>query len=224
MKISRTIGLSIGIVILIIFNLLFFLLESPRDLTAVWVCYGFIHLAAMLFCLLTTFPTELPADDRAVQGALSFWYLLYVLISGIVLIIFASHLLWLTLLMQLIPAGVFTILLLVTISVRKKKQADGNTNQIAIGFIRNAVVVLQSISDQFDDKTMKREIKTMIDVVKSSPNKSDPQVANLERQFDAKLSVLADDIVDIRQEHLSEHLKAMRQFINERNSKLRMLN
>lgn len=95
---------------LIVFNLLFFLLGNVESFTtSVWVSYGFIHFAyfVLLFTPLLVRKSEVETDYRRPLYLITGTYFLIEFIVGITFILIAPEKVKLTLIVQIILAGVF---------------------------------------------------------------------------------------------------------------------
>jgi hypothetical protein len=120
-----------------------------------------IYTASVHHILLgaTFYPVEAPDSDRTSNAAICFWYMVYVIATGVALICFASGLLWLTLLLQLIPAGIFAIILFSALSIHRRSAEKTASYKNEIEFIRDATMKLQSIVEHLDDRKQRNRLK-----------------------------------------------------------------
>ena len=207
----------------LVFNALFFLLKPDLSKGAVWVNYAVIH-AAYLFLVLGPKGNDrqLPLLGLSLR-LVCFWYFVYALAVGVLLIAAAPDLLWLTLVLQFVPAGVIVLLLVMMIGANERTQAYDSQARRQSLFIRVNVELLSRAIGQSHSETAKRALDGLHTALQASPSKSHESVASLEENITKGIVTLVSDSGS-NDESFINLTKQIMNMLSERNSRLRLLN
>jgi len=133
MKKTFVLWVMLDLVFLVVFNVLFFLLGGTEHNVAVWLSYGFIHLA-YLFLIATPFLIK-KGKSAAVFGfslyVISSIYFFIEFVVGVLFILIAPDGFKLALSIQIVILGIYAVLLLShmianenTAAVEQKRQIE----------------------------------------------------------------------------------------------------
>lgn len=208
----------------VIFNILFFLLKPDMSQGAVWVNYAIIQAAYILLSLRSkSGERQLPILGLSLK-LVFFWYFIYALVVGVVLIAAAPDLLWLTLVLQLIPAGLIVLLTVAIQSTNRKTVVNDAQARQQISFIRVNLEALQRAKEQASGESIKKTLERLHTALQASPLKSHESVASLEADItDSIVKIIAKSGTD-NGETIMQHEKQIITKLSERNSKLGLLN
>jgi len=208
----------------VVFNLLFFLLKPDFSQVAVWVNYAAIHAA---YVLLAIRPKD---EDRQLPllglslRLVCFWYFIYALVAGVALIAAEPDLLWLTLVLQLIPAGLIVLLMAVMQNANQRTEINDTQARQQISFIRINSETLRRAMDQALEEPAKNALERLYTALQASPSKSHESVAALEADITEGIAAITAISPEGAVEAVSQQVRQIMTKLAERNSRLRLMN
>jgi len=128
------------------------------------------------------------------------------------------------LIVQPIVAGLYVILLVANMIANEHTAEAEEERQPQIAYIKNASEKLKNILERVDDKETKRKIERVYDAVYSSPVKSHPDLAQMECNILFSINELDNTVSARNKESIISLTDSLLAAINERNSRLRILN
>ena len=111
---KNVLWLILDLIFLVIFNIVFFVIGGTEHPASVWISYGFIHFAYLM--LLVTPKLIRKSSSSAVFGfslySISSTYFLIALVTGVVFILVRAESYKVSLVVQVIIAGIYAIMLI----------------------------------------------------------------------------------------------------------------
>jgi len=207
----------------VVFNILFFLLNPELLQGAVWVNYVAIHASYVLLALRRkSEERQLPLLGLSLK-LVYFWYFIYALVTGVVLMATVPDILWLALVLQLIPAGFIVLLKAVMQNANQRTEVNDTQAQQQISFIRVNAEALRHAMDQTSGEPVKKALERLHTELQASPSKSHESVASLEENITKGIVTLVSDSGS-NDESFINLTKQIMNMLSERNSRLRLLN
>ena len=212
--------LILDLILLLIFNLLFFVVGSSPRPASVWISYIFIHLA----CILMIATPILVRGGKTLFGlslaSIATAYFLVEFIVGVIFVLLRSESYKTALVFQLILTGVYALLLLAKMIANENNSTD--TGSIVSGpkYVKVCLDKLSSIMDMTQNRGLSKRIERAYDIVRKSPSKTTSSTAPLERQIDGLIDALTSDL---RSENIKDAEKKVERIINLAEERNRLL-
>lgn len=172
----------LDLVILAVFNTLFFVIGGTEHAKVVWFSYGFIHFAYAM--LLVTPLLIRKSSSSSVFGyslySISAAYFIIEFITGLVFIIVNPDTVKAALIIQVIIAGVYAIILLSHLIANEDTADKVEKYENEVAFIKQASTQVKALIGKANSKKANKEIEKAYDLLHSSPSKSSNTVAPLE--------------------------------------------
>ena len=184
MKKVRFHWLVIGLILLVVFNFAFFLIDFDRRVASVWISYAFIHLA---YLQLIAVPFLIPQSQSTHSfiestSAVSAIYLLVELVLGTVFILLALEEWKIVLLTQLVLLIISMLILYATILTNKRTANTEYYEKQAQKTMKSAGSYLQQ-AKQFVEGGDKAAIDAAYYELKASPLLVDENIRGLENNI-----------------------------------------
>jgi hypothetical protein len=210
---------------LIVFNLLFFMLgEAGDSKTSVWISYGFIHFAYLLFLATPLFVRKSSADTNYERPlyVVTAAYFLVELVAGVTLILIAPETAKVTIIIQVVLAATFICWLLIYLIANEHTAAGAERHETELQYVQSSAM-LQSVLGRISEKTAAKKVERLYDLIHSSPVKSSGNVRSLEEQIIREIKWL-NNIGQNETEQIAATADKIYQLAEERNRKLKISN
>ena len=213
----------LNLIFLVIFNALFFMLGGTERKLSVWISYGFIHFA--YFMLLLAPRLIRAGKSSAVFGfplfSISATYFFVEFIAGIIFILFSPESHKAALLVQLCMAGFYGILLVAHLIANEHTADAEEERQPQIDYVKNASMKLKLLLAQVQDKEARKKVERVYDAMYSSPVKSNPGLAQMERRILQSIEELEGFASRGDKDKIISSANALLAAVNERNMRLK---
>ena len=210
-------------VFLAVFNTVFFVAGGTEHPASVWIAYGFIHFSYLM--VLATPLLVRKSSSAAVFGfsiySISSTYFFLEFIAGLVFIFLRSESFKISLLVQIIMAGVYAVLLISTLIANEQTADSIEKREAEVAYIKNVSSRVALLKDRMSDKKANREIERVYDILHASPSRTNESAQRFEaeianRVYDLEQAVRADSA-----ENVISISKAIVRLAEERNSVIR---
>lgn len=172
----------LDLVFLAVFNVVFFVAGGTDHPASVWLAYAFIHFAYLM--VIATPLLIRGGSATAVFGfslySLAGYYFIAELIVGTVFIFLAQEDMRLSLVVQVIMAGVYLALLFSHMLANEKTAESQLRKEAEVAVIKTASSKLQGLLNASDDKETTRLIRKLYDTVKASPTRTSAAASQYE--------------------------------------------
>lgn len=172
----------LDLVVLAVFNSLFFVIGGTDHEKSVWISYGFIHFAYAM--LLITPLLIRNSSSSSVFGyslySISSVYFIVEFVIGLVFIIVNPYTIKAALIIQVIIAGIYAVILLSHLIANEDTADKVEKHENEAAFIKQASMQIKALVGKSDSKKANKEIEKTFDLLHSSPSKSNNAVAPLE--------------------------------------------
>lgn len=217
---GRIIDVILASILIVAFNVLFFLIVGIDNPVSVWISYGFVH-AAWIVLLCT--PAMLNRGDHpAVRAALyaqTIIYFLIELVAGCVFIYLRQESYTLALLVQVALFAVFMIIIFANaranvdtaqkeaVRAADKKQAT----QIAMR--------IKMLSLKVNDTETRKQMLASYDRLMRTAVKNSPEVENLNLEIDGVITTMENAVAD--QDTITRCLGELNEILSQRDETLK---
>lgn len=214
----------IGLIFLIGFNVMFFLLGGTERSDTEWVCYGFIHVAYL--CLLAT-PLFCNAEkgETVLSASLylrALFYFFTELVFGIGFLWYnAEDPTWPT----IIQGGllmVFLILQLMSVMANDATKASLAKQRQERVYIRSLAEDLKEAMRQVNDPTLRKQMANCYESLSSSSIESFPEAMDAELELENAVNTLCSFVEQGNQEQLESQIKTVQTAIKHRTKAILM--
>ncbi len=226
MKKTKTFWYMLNSIFVIVFNLYFFLLKDLEQHNSVWISFGSIHFAYLMFLLTPYFVRKgsTSADYGRPLFAINIGYFFLALIVGIVFIAISPESITVTLLVQVTIAAVFAIILLTNLIANEHTAESIERRELELKYVKEASSKLDALGKQISDNANRKKVENAYDLIRSSQTKSSGSVEFLEREVMSQISKLEALIKQNRFDEIEDAVNQICQSAEERNRQLKILN
>lgn len=214
----------IGLIFLIVFNVLFFLIGGTERTTTEWISYGFIHAAYL--CILCT-PLLCNADkgETILSASLYLRALLYFFIELVIGVGF----LWYNTKSPIWPAivqggmlAIFLILQLMSVMANDATKTSLAKQREEKIFIRSLAESLRDSMKQVNDPTLRKQLSSCYESLSTSSIESFPEAASTEMELEKAVNALCSSIETGDLNQLTQQIQEVQIAIKHRNQAIRM--
>ena len=226
MKKSKVLGSLIHLVVLALFNALYFGIGGVDHPASAWISYGFIHFSYVMV-IITPYITQ-KGKDRATYAASMYTitsaYFAIELIVGAIIIIVAPEGHKFSLFSQLIMAAIYLIILFGNMIADEHTAKSVEKHEAELIYVKESCSMLKAIMSDISDKQLYRKVEKAYDLIQSSPVKSATNVLSLESQVISEIDNLGLAVRNDDATAISASADKIVRLANERNRFLRLSN
>lgn len=179
---KRTLWILLDLVFLAVFNVVFFVAGETDHPASVWISYGFIHFSYIML-LVTPFLVR-KSTNTAVLGfplySISSAYFIVAFVVGLIFIFAHPESYKLALIVQVIIAGIYAVMLISHMIANESTADSIERHEMELRYVREASSKLKGIMDSISDKTLRKKVEKLYDLLHSSPAKSNNSVRDYE--------------------------------------------
>ena len=224
---ANIIKIVIGLIFLIVFNVLFFLLGGTERSDTEWVCYGFIH-AAYLCLLVTPLFCNAGKGETVLSASMylrALFYFFTELVIGIGFIWYDSYnpipIVW-PAIIQGILLAVFLILQLMSVLANDATKASLAKQRQERVYIRSLAENLKEAMRQVNDPALRKQIANCYESLRNSSLESFPEAAAAEMELEGAVNTLCSAIEIGDMSKLTQQIQNVQVAMRHRNQAIRM--
>ena len=214
----------IGLIFLVLFNALFFLLGGTERSVTEWISYGFIHAAYL--CLLCT---PLLCNARKGETVLSaslylraLFYFFTELVVGVGFIWYnCSSPTWPSIIQGCFLA-IFLILQLMSVLANDATKASLAKQRKERIYIRSLAEDLRDAMKQITDPSLRKQVNACYESLNNCSLESFPEAASAEMELESAVNTLCSAIVIGDMSQLTQQIQNIQIAIRHRNQAIRM--
>lgn len=226
MKKSKVLGSLIHLIVLALFNALYFGIGGFDHPASAWISYGFIHFSYVMV-IITPYITQ-KGKDRATYAASMYTitsaYFAIELIVGAIIIIVAPEGHKFSLFSQLIMAAIYLIILFGNMIADEHTAKSVEKHEAELIYVKESCSMLKAIMSDISDKQLHRKLEKAYDLIQSSPVKSATNVLSIESQVISEIDNLGLAVRNGDATAISASADKIVRLANERNRLLRLSN
>lgn len=226
MKKSKVLGSLIHLIVLALFNALYFGIGGVDHPASAWISYGFIHFSYVMV-IITPYITQ-KGKDRATYAASMYTitsaYFAIELIVGAIIIIVAPEGHKFSLFSQLIMAAIYLIILFGNMIADEHTAKSVEKHEAELIYVKESCSMLKAIMSDISDKQLYRKVEKAYDLIQSSPVKSATNVLSIESQVISEIDNLGLAVRNGDATAISASADKIVRLANERNRLLRLSN
>lgn len=224
---SNILKLVIGLIFLIVFNVLFFLLGGTERSDTEWVCYGFIH-AAYLCLLVTPLFCNAEKGETVLSASLclrALFYFFTELAMGLGFIWYNAYnpisIVW-PAIIQGILLAVFLILQLMSVLANDATKASLAKQRHERVYIRSLAEKLKETMRQVNDPTLHKQLANCYESLSSISLESFPEALDAELELKNAVNTLCSFVEQGDTSQLGQQIQNIQVAIKHRNQAIRM--
>ena len=226
MKKSKILGSLIHLIVLALFNALYFGLGGVDHPASAWISYGFIHFSHVMM-IVTPYITQ-KGKDRATYAAsmytiTSAYFIIELIVGGIIIIV-APEGHKFSLFSQLIMCAIYLIILFGNMMADEHTAKAVEKHEAELLYVKESCVMLKAILSDISDKQLYRQVEKAYDLIQSSPVKSAASVHSIEGQVINEIDNLGLAVRNGDATAISNATDRIIRLANERNRLLRLAN
>jgi len=217
------ISFFIKLILLAVFNVSFFTITKAECTFSMWISYGFIHFAFLMFFLSPLF-TKKSRNSRHVAiesiALVTAIYFVATLIVGLffllnpMLVLFQYS-------VEAFITGIYLIILLITIVVNNRIADNDNTADTEKQLLNNIYVKAEFLKTKSGDAQVITELNALQEDSRYSPTKSSPAVKEFENQIISNLDEVTRDVEKAASDEILSKIKNCRDLLKQRNLMLK---
>ena len=224
---ANILKIVIGLIFLIVFNVLFFLLGGTERTDTEWVCYGFIH-AAYLCLLVTPLFCNAGKGETVLSASLylrALFYFFTELVIGLGFIWYNAYhpisLVW-PAIIQGILLAVFLILQLMSVLANDATKASLVKQRQERVYIRSLAENLKEAMRQVNDPALRKQMANCYESLNGSSLESFPEAIDAELELENAVNTLCSFIEQGDTSQLSGQIQKVQVAMKHRNQAIRM--
>ena len=215
-----------NLIILAIFNLIFFVLSSTEYNNIMWMSYGFIHFAYLMLLLTPLLIRK--GKSEAVFGfstyVVSTVYFIIALIAGLTFILLFMDEFNVALTVQLCIVGSYGVILIANLIANERTADAEEKRQPQIVYVKDASAKLKSLLENISGRDAKKSVERVYDAINSSQIRSHPNLSQLENRIIQDIDDLGYAVSLGDEEKIISKANVLLSSVNSRNMQLKMLN
>lgn len=217
----------VGLIFLIVFNVLFFLMGGTERSDTEWICYGFIH-AAYLCLLVTPLFCNAGKGETVLAASLflqALFYFFTELVIGLGFIWYNAYysisLIWPTIIQGILLAIFFILQLMSVMANDATKTSLAKQRQEKV-YIRSLAESLKETMRQVNDPALRKQISNCYESLSSSSFESFPEAIDAELELENAINTLCSFVEQGDTSQLSGQIQKIQVAMKHRNQAIRM--
>lgn len=221
-KNNSLIRLCIYIVVLVVFNAVFFLVTGPEKSTSMWISYVFIIfsvLAAFVSPYLAVGGSSAHIFGLAI-GAVTGTYVTVTCLVNVVLMLVRSVSVTTVLVINIILTGIFLVGLLMNLMANNATADSVARHEAEVQYIKVCSMRLKALQAGCTDPQLLGSVERLYDLIHSSPSKTNAAAQDVELQIITQLGALEANVQAGNVQAALGSVATLTQLANERNRRL----
>lgn len=221
---ANILKIIIGLIFLIVFNIMFFLLGEYRHTTTGWICYGFIHAAYL--CLLGTPLLCNAGKGEAILSASLYlrasFYFFTALTVGIGFLLYNTKSPTWPAIVQGALLTIFLILQLMSVLANDATKASLAKQRQERIYIRSLAENLKEAMRQVRDPILRKKVTACYESLNSSPLESFPEAFDAELELKNAVNTLCSFIEQGDMSQIEQQIQKVQIAMQHRSKAIRM--
>ena len=217
------ISFFIKLILLAVFNVSFFTITKAECTFSMWISYGFIHFAFLMFFLSPLFTRKSRNSRHVAIESIALVTAIYFVATLLVGLFFLLNPL-LVLFQYSVEAfitGIYLIILLITIVVNNRIADNDNAADAEKQLLNNIYVKAEFLKTKSGDAQVITELNALQEDSRYSPTKSSPAVKEFENQIISNLDEVTRDVEKAASDEILTKIKNCRDLLKQRNLMLK---
>ena len=222
--------LAAFIVVFLFANILVFLIPFPHGI-AFWIAYAFLMIALVVGSVITYISAEKTFTQK--NGIryypLMRFAVMYLVVQGVVSLIFfltdpyiTLPLIWIPPFVCLVILAVFVVLLISTYSGLKVVEAVEEQSKEETYFIYNLTADAELLTKQVSDASLQKELTSLYEAIRYSDPVSSPELADVNLLISGEMDILKAAVTHNDAGKIHESIQKLSLLIAERNIKCKL--
>lgn len=220
---KNVLWLTLSLIFLIVFNVVFFVIAGVDHGASVWISYVFIHIAYIVMWLA---PLLIRKSDHTATLAspiymISSVYFIIVFIASLIIMLIHPDKAKATVVIQIVLLGIYAAVLITYLIANEYTANNLEKSKANSEYVKESASKLQGIAHSIDDNQLKKQIEKLYDIVNSSPTKSKIEVRDYEVSVMDSIESLEENIASEDFETAKNTIAKIQKDANERNRRLK---
>lgn len=223
-----TLSIVLGLLFLILFNVLFFVMRGTDNSTVVWISYGFIHLAYLFVLATPLFTTKTQREVlNYTLWSQSLSYFIIELVVGLGFIAYATYgdlesVTW-PLIIQAVMCAIFLFIFIANIMANDHTNARIEERTAIKDSIMNTADNIRPLISRCVDSDVKKKVERCYDAMRYSPVRSHPSIMDIEYDIRSAIDALESTLAEGSKEDQLKSATELLRLIDERKNKLKYI-
>lgn len=223
-----TLSIVLGLLFLILFNVLFFVLRGTDNSTIVWISYGFIHFAYLFVLATPLFTTKTQREVlNYTLWSQSITYFILELFVGLGFIAYATYgelesVTW-PLIIQATMLAIFLFIFIANIMANDHTNARIEEHEAIKDSIMNTADSIRPLISRCVDSEVKKKVERCYDAMRFSPVRSHPSIMDVEYDIRNAIDALESSLAEGSKEDQLKSATELLRLIDERKNKLKYI-
>lgn len=212
---NKSINIALAIVVLGVFNILFFLWLTPG--AAEWICYGAITLGVVWLGASVALPHAGSKETYSLTlpKTAGFYLLAAAAASAALIATHASATLTLT--VQLVLLAISAVVFGINVTANRNTAAASEKHKKAVDEVKNTAFDIKMMMGDTDDSDIRKALGHLYDTISASPAKTTADRSSFNQRADEGVRALAAAIVNGNKNEALQRISALERLYTERN-------
>lgn len=217
------ISFFIKLILLAVFNISFFTITKAECTFSMWISYGFVHFAFVMFFLSPLFSRKSRNSRHVAIESIALVTTLYFIATLVVGLFFLLNplLVLYQYTIESIITGIYLIILLITIIVNNRIAENDNVSDSEKLLLNNIFVKSEFLKTKIIDKQVVEELNALQEDTRYSPTKSSMAVKDYESKIISDLDEITRDVEKTTSNEILLKIKNCRNLLKQRNLMLK---
>lgn len=223
-----TLSIILGLLFLLLFNMLFFVLRGTENNAVVWISYGFIHFAYIFVLLTPLFTTKTQREVlNYTLWSQSVFYFIAELFVGLGFIAYTTYgelesITW-PFIVQSVMCVIFLFIFLANVMANDDTNARMEQRSAIKEEIYNTAENIRPLINKAADPTVRKKVERCYDAMRYSPINSHPSIRDIEYNIRSAIDALESSIYEGTKEEQLRNAEELLGLIVERKNKLKYI-
>lgn len=209
--------------LVVVFNVIFFLVGGTEHSTTGWVAYGFMYVAlivSFIAPLLCINYKRIPENLVTIYGFAWAYSIISIILNSIFILLDFAKTTW-CIAMNIILLAVYIIQLIINMAINKQVEQRLENTDSERKYVHSLSGILKLAMDSVSDLQSKKVLEKAYDIVRTSPINSNESVMDIELEVTRLVNTLYDNLSSLSQEEISNRAEQIVKLAEKRNMLLR---
>lgn len=213
----------IYLLLVIVFNAIFFLISGTDHNVSGWISYGFIYVAlvvsfiAPLVCINYK---RIPENLSTIYGTAWLYSIISIIINSIIIATDFVKTSW-CIVINIVMLAIYLIQLIINVNVNKSIEQRLENTDSERQYVHDLSNILKNVMNEVSDSSTKKNIEKAYDIVRTSPINSNESVMEIELEVTRLVNELADKAQTDQLDEINNIAVSIQKLANKRNMMLR---
>lgn len=220
---GKGVSVFLSLLVIGIYNLVFFLKDVPDMSTSLWVSYGFVHLAFIMVIVSIILPSQSKERETytATNVMVSSIYYFVEMAFSIVILFMQLDMFKLTLVIHCILFAAFLFVWVPGLFTQKLSDELDLQRVHGENYVKQCGDIIQTTLSVCTDRDAVKKLERLYGIVKASPVKGNDSTSQLENTILNELTNLLSGVKSLPQQEVFENIEQLVRMVESRNRMLK---